>query len=199
MLKMFFFCVSFIFFCVAMAFAADKKFETDRIKTSEGDLVITFIGHGSLMMSIADKVIHIDPVSNMADYGALPKADLLLVTHEHSDHLDLKAIDIVRTKRTACVVTDAVTKQVKGCIVLKNGESKTVKGLKINAVPAYNIVHMRSPGIPFHPKGVGNGYVITFGDKRIYIAGDTENTPEMKNLKRIDIAFLPMNLPYTMT
>jgi len=82
---------------------------------------------------------------------------------------------------------------------MKNGDTKVVKGFRIEAVPAYNIVHERRPGTPFHPKGVGNGYVMTFGDKRIYIAGDTENTPEMKSLKDIDIAFLPMNLPYTMT
>jgi L-ascorbate metabolism protein UlaG (beta-lactamase superfamily) len=82
---------------------------------------------------------------------------------------------------------------------MKNGDIKTVKGLMIEAVPAYNLVHMRSEGNPFHPKGVGNGYVISIGDKRVYVAGDTENTPEMKKLERIDIAFLPMNLPYTMT
>jgi len=80
-----------------------------------------------------------------------------------------------------------------------NGDVKTVEGLKIEAVPAYNIVHKRDTGQPFHPKGVGNGYIITFGDKRAYVAGDTENIPEMKGLKNIDIAFLPMNLPYTMT
>ena len=82
---------------------------------------------------------------------------------------------------------------------MKNGDVETVGGLTIEAVPAYNLVHMRSPGVPFHPQGIGNGYVITFGDKRVYVAGDTENIPEMKNLKNIDYAFLPMNLPYTMT
>ena len=82
---------------------------------------------------------------------------------------------------------------------MQNGDVKTVGGLQIEAVPAYNLVHMRSEGVPFHPKGVGNGYVITFGDKRVYIAGDTENIPEMKVLQSIDCAFLPMNLPYTMT
>jgi len=81
---------------------------------------------------------------------------------------------------------------------MKNGETKTVKGLKIEAVPAYNIVHKRSSGEPYHPKDKHNGYVITFGDKRVYVAGDTENIPEMKELKNIDVAFLPMNLPYTM-
>ena len=87
----------------------------------------------------------------------------------------------------------------KGGIVMKNGDMKSVGGLKIEAVPAYNLVHMRKQGVPFHPKGDGNGYVITFGDKREYVGGDTENTPEMKDLTDIDIAFLPMNLPYTMT
>jgi L-ascorbate metabolism protein UlaG (beta-lactamase superfamily) len=82
---------------------------------------------------------------------------------------------------------------------MKNGDVQTIAGLTIEAVPAYNLVHMHSSGVPFHPKGVGNGYVITFGDKRVYVAGDTENVPEMKDLERIDIAFLPMNLPYTMT
>lgn len=82
---------------------------------------------------------------------------------------------------------------------MKNGDRKTVQGMEIEAVPAYNVVHMRSEGQPFHPKGVGNGYVITFGDKRVYVAGDTEDIPEMKALKGIHVAFLPMNLPYTMT
>ena len=82
---------------------------------------------------------------------------------------------------------------------MKNGDTKTVGGLKIEAVPAYNIVHKRDTGQPFHPKDVGNGYIITFGDKKVYVAGDTENIPEMKAIKNIDVAFLPMNLPYTMT
>jgi L-ascorbate metabolism protein UlaG (beta-lactamase superfamily) len=105
----------------------------------------------------------------------------------------------VRTEKTAVVLTEACAKQVQGGVVMMNGDVKTIEGFKIEAVPAYNIVHKRETGQPFHPKGVGNGYVITFGDKRVYVAGDTENVPEMKNLKNIDIAFLPMNLPYTMT
>jgi L-ascorbate metabolism protein UlaG (beta-lactamase superfamily) len=82
---------------------------------------------------------------------------------------------------------------------LENGEETSAAGYRIEAVPAYNIVHMRSEGQPYHPKGNGNGYIITFGDTRVYVAGDTENTPEMKALEDIDVAFLPMNLPYTMT
>jgi L-ascorbate metabolism protein UlaG (beta-lactamase superfamily) len=97
------------------------------------------------------------------------------------------------------VLTEACAKQVQGGTVMMNGDVKTVEGLKIEAVPAYNLIHKRDTGHPFHPKGAGNGYIITFGDKRVYVAGDTENTPEMKSLKNVDIAFLPMNLPYTMT
>ncbi len=179
--------------------AAEKTFETDVIKTSAGDLEITFIGHASLIFTFGEQVVHVDPVTREADYTNLPKADLVLVTHEHSDHLDPKALKTLRTDETEVVMTEACAKKVKGGIVMKNGDTKVVKGFRIEAVPAYNIVHERRPGTPFHPKGVGNGYVMTFGDKRIYIAGDTENTPEMKSLKDIDIAFLPMNLPYTMT
>ena len=179
--------------------AAENNFETDIIKTAQGDLGITCIGHGTLMLSFSGKIIHIDPVTQMADYTKLPKADLILITHEHPDHLDLKAIDLIKTGKTSIVTTENVARQLPGCIILKNGEEKTIMGLKIEAVPAYNLVNMRSPSVPYHAKGIGNGYILTFSDKRLYIAGDTENIPEMKNLRNIDIAFLPMNLPYTMT
>jgi L-ascorbate metabolism protein UlaG (beta-lactamase superfamily) len=178
---------------------AQKEFETDIIKTSAGDLKITFIGHGTLLFTFGGKMIHVDPYSTLADYSILPKADLILVTHEHRDHLDLRALNMVRTEKTAVVLTETCARQLQGGIVMMNGDVKTVEGFKIEAVPAYNIVHKRETAQPFHPKGVGNGYIITFGDKRVYVAGDTENVPEMKGLKNIDIAFLPMNLPYTMT
>lgn len=144
-------------------------------------------------------MIHVDPVSREADYSKMPKADLILITHEHGDHLDPQAIELVRTEKTSIVLTEVCGSKISGGVVMKNGEVRNVQGLKIEAVPAYNLLHMRSPGVPFHPKGVGNGYVITFGKKRVYVAGDTENVPEMKKLKNIDVAFLPMNLPYTMT
>ena len=183
-----------------MAFdaAAQGNFQTDILKTSQGDLEITFIGHGSLMFTFNGKVIHVDPFSKLAEYSKLPKADMLLITHEHRDHLDLKAMEAVRTDKTVLVLTKTCASRLKGGIIMENGDTETVGGLKIEAVPAYNLVHMRSEGVPFHPKGIGNGYVITFGDKRVYVAGDTENIPEMKKLERIDCAFLPMNLPYTM-
>jgi L-ascorbate metabolism protein UlaG (beta-lactamase superfamily) len=178
---------------------AEQAFETDVVKTSEGDLKITFLGHGSLMFLFGGKIIHIDPFSRVADYSKLPQADMILLTHEHPDHLDLKALEFLRTDKTVLVLSEKCAQQVKGGIILHNRDVKTIEDLKIEAVPAYNIVHMRSEGVPFHPKGIGNGYVITFGDQRIYVAGDTENISEMKNLKDIDYAFLPMNLPYTMT
>jgi L-ascorbate metabolism protein UlaG (beta-lactamase superfamily) len=177
----------------------ESKFEQDTIKTIAGDLTITFIGHGTLMFSFDDKIIHVDPVSREADYTDMPKADLILVTHEHGDHLDPKVIKMLRKDSTDLVLTEACAERVNGGIVMHNGDVKTVQGLKIEAVPAYNIIHMRRGSTPYHPKGRGNGYIITFGDTRVYVAGDTENTPEMKRLKNINVAFLPMNLPYTMT
>jgi L-ascorbate metabolism protein UlaG (beta-lactamase superfamily) len=170
------------------------KFQEDIIKTSGGDLKITFIGHASLMFAFAGKVIHVDPATMVySDYASLPKADLILVTHEHGDHMDVKAIDAIRKPDTKIVSNAASAKTISDAIVMKNGDTRTVAGIPIEAVPAYN------PEKQFHPKGNGNGYVLTFGDKRVYVAGDTENIPEMKDLKGIDIAFLPMNLPFTMT
>lgn len=186
-----------VLFCAFSVHA--KDFETDTVKTSAGDLTITFIGHGTLMFSWGGKIIHVDPVGEMADYKKLPKADIILITHEHFDHLDVKAVEKIRTAKTKVVVNENGAQKLKGGIIMRNGDTKEVGGVKIEAVPAYNIVHMRAPGVPYHPKGAGNGYVVTLGDKRIYVAGDTENIPEMKDLKAIDIAFLPMNLPYTMT
>ena len=188
-----------LIFVFVLFVSSQQKFEEDIIKTSKGDLKLTFIGHGTLMFTFSGKVIHIDPVGREADYTKLPKADIILVTHEHGDHLDSKVINILRKEKTDLILTKLCAEKVEGGIIMKNGDIKTVQGLKIEAVPAYNIVHMRQGAIPFHPKGNGNGYVITFADKRVYVAGDTEDTPEMKALKNIDIAFLPMNLPYTMT
>jgi L-ascorbate metabolism protein UlaG (beta-lactamase superfamily) len=179
--------------------AAQEEFETDIIKTSAGDLKITFIGHGTLMFTFGGKVIHVDPFGRLADYSKLPKADMILITHEHRDHLDLDALTTLRTENALLILTETCARKVQGGTVMNNGDFKTIDGLRIEAVPAYNIIHKRDNGQPFHPKGIGNGYIIALGDKRVYVGGDTENTPEMKQLKGIDIAFLPMNLPYTMT
>ena len=191
--------IATIIFLISLPAIAQQTFEVDTFKTSSGNLEITFIGHGTLMFKFGGKVIHVDPVGREADYSKMPKADLILVTHEHGDHLDAEALKLISTDNTKLVLTQICYDRIKQGIVMKNGDVKTVQGFKIEAVPAYNIVHKRDNGTPFHPKGNGNGYIITFGDKRVYVAGDTENTPEMKVLKNIDIAFLPMNLPYTMT
>ena len=177
--------------------AAD--FKKDVFATSSGDLAVTFIGHGTLMMEFNGKVIHIDPVGSYADYSKLPKADIVLVTHEHGDHLDVNAIKLLRKEASVVVETKGCAEQYPEGMVLNNGDSLTYMGIEISAVPAYNIKHMRSEGNPYHPQGAGNGYVIHFADKKVYVAGDSENIPEMAKLKDIDIAFLPMNLPYTMT
>ncbi len=194
-------CILGILFVIGCAFPAGSQetFEKDPVEMSAGKLEITFIGHGTLILAFDGKIIHVDPYGHLADYSKLPKADIVLITHEHGDHLDPAALAQVRTEKTRLVYTEKCAAQVKGGTIMKNGDVQTIEGILIEAVPAYNRVHRRDNGQPYHPQGDGNGYVLTFGDKRIYIAGDTENIPEMKALTGIDFAFLPMNLPYTMT
>lgn len=179
---------------------APSMFETDTFKTAGGDLMISFIGHGTLMLQWAGKTIHVDPWTNLADYSQLPDADIILITHDHRDHLDPAALEQIRRESTTVIVPQCCAEQVPDSTVMPNGDTQTLaENLSVEAVPAYNIEHQRPVGIPYHPQGEGNGYVIQFADTRVYIAGDTENIPEMANLKNIDVAFLPMNLPYTMT
>lgn len=173
--------------------------EADRINTSAGDVEMFFIGHGSLMFRINNYVIHIDPVRSSGKYDNLPKADLILVTHEHYDHLDTELIGKLKKEGTIMFCNSESAARVPWAQVMKAGDIKTAGKVTVEAVAAYNIVNERAKGQPFHPKGAGNGYIITIGDKKFYIAGDTENIPEMKTLKGINVAFLPMNLPYTMT
>ena len=178
---------------------SQQVFPADKIKTASGDIDITMMGHATLMIQYNSKVIHIDPWSRLADYTQMPKADLILVTHGHGDHFDINAITALRKPETQIVSAKVCANGIEGVIVMNNGDIKKLEGVTIEAIPAYNIVHMRSENTPYHPKGEGNGYILTFGDKRVYIAGDTENIPEMKALKNIEAAFLPMNLPYTMS
>ena len=178
---------------------AAQAFETDVVKTSGGDLTITFIGHGTLMFSFRGTTVHVDPWTRLADYAKLPKADIVLLTHDHPDHLDRSAIKLVSDAKTVLILTRKCRAGGLEGTVMDNGDTTAVSGIGIEAVPAYNLAGKRPDGRPFHPRGSGNGYIMTFGGTRVYAAGDTENTPEMKRLRRIDIAFLPMNLPYTMT
>lgn len=173
--------------------------EYDKVSTSVGNVEMHFIGHASLMFKVNGFFIYFDPVRSSGDYRFLPKADIILVTHEHYDHLDVKLIDELKKPETVIFCNENSISQITSAMAMNAGDRQEINNIVIEAVPAYNIVHERTPGQPFHPKGAGVGYILTIGGTRFYIAGDTENTPEMKSLKNIDVAFLPMNLPYTMT
>lgn len=179
-------------------FALAGSFDKDVFKTkSKKEVTITFIKHGSLMLTYNKHIIQVDPVSDYADYSMFPKADLILITHEHGDHLDAKAINAASNKETMIILNASSQKKLGKGIVMNNGDKKNVLGdIKIEAVPAYNT----TPGKEiYHPRNRDNGYVLTIDGLRIYIAGDTEDIQEMKDLKNINIAFLPVNQPYTMT
>lgn len=198
-MKRYLFFTFFLLFEWATPQSVQNDFEKDTIHTSKGDLEITFIGHGTLMFRFGGKVIHVDPVERFADYSKMPQGDIILVTHEHGDHFDPGTIERIAQEETDVLLPKSCLSQFEKGTPINNGETMMIQGISITAVPAYNIVHMRSEGKPFHPKGRGNGYVVTFGDKKVYVAGDTENVPEMEDLEDIECAFLPMNLPYTMT
>jgi L-ascorbate metabolism protein UlaG (beta-lactamase superfamily) len=138
-----------------------EKFETDVLPTSAGDLAITFLGHGSLLLIFKEMHIYVDVFGEVADYSKLPKADLIFLTHEHFDHMDPQALASIRTEKTMLVYTEACSKQVPGGTVMRNGDQQTVAGIPVEAVPAYNMIHLRENGQPFHPKGAGNGYIFT--------------------------------------
>lgn len=165
--------------------------------TSAGDLKITPVYHATTVLEHGGKVVIVDPWSKGA-IDKLPKADLLLITDVHFDHLDKDAIAKVKKDSTVIIGPEAVAKELPGTKVIKNGEKITEQGIGIEAIPMYNKVRGPEPGKLFHDKGRGNGYVLTFADKRVYLSGDTECTDEMKALQNIDVAFVCMNLPYTM-
>ncbi len=176
-----------------------REHDSDLIETPDGDLEITFIGHASLVFEFSGITIHVDPWTRQGDYKILPKADIILITHDHRDHLDGGALRAVRTEETVTILTRLCAEKGFDGTVMENGDTTTVDGIEIIAVPAYNIEHKRDDGTPFHPKGAGNGYLLRLGELKVYVAGDTELIPEMNELSGVDIAFLPMNLPYTMS
>jgi L-ascorbate metabolism protein UlaG (beta-lactamase superfamily) len=184
--------------------AATVNHQSDVVKTSRGELRLTPLYHGSVMLEFGGKVIHVDPWSQ-ADYTGLPPADLIVVTHTHADHLDRAAIDKLKKPETL-IVSTAAGVDTLNCApacgqveTINDSERKTVMGIDIAGVPMYNVVQGSAPGKPFHHKGVGSGYILGFGDTRVYFSGDTECTPEMKALKDISVAFLAMNPPRTMS
>lgn len=174
--------------------------QSDVIPTNKGDLRITPIVHASLMLQWDGKVIQVDPSGAVGgDFNGLPKADLILITDVHGDHQDRAKVDLLKKPGTIVVAPAAVQKTITEAQTIANGETKTIAGIQIEAVPMYNLQRGPEPGKLFHDKGRGNGYILTLGGKRLYLSGDTECIPEMKALKNIDVAFVCMNLPYTMT
>lgn len=179
--------------------AADAQ-EVLRFQTALGPLVITPLGHASLRLDVAGLVIHVDPNGEVADYGRQPKADWVWITHDHSDHFDEDAIAAISKPETRFLTDPATAARLgREAVVLRNGESADVGPIAVRAVPAYNIRQKRPNGQPYHPKGVGNGYLARFGDFVVHIGADTECVPEMRELGKVDVSFLPMNLPFTMT
>jgi len=194
-------------FSVALAFALSalpgvaqgwpEGKASDRFDMGKGELEIVFLGHASLIFVYQGSYIYIDPVRQYGNFSKYPKADLILITHEHTDHLDPNAIAALTKSGTRILLPEATRRKLGKGEVLKHGEPLDAAGIGVLAVPAYNVTPGRTN---YHPKDRrDNGYVITLGSLRIYVAGDTEPIPEMADLGPIDIAFLPMNQPYTMT
>ena len=190
---------TFLLAGISAASGSPGNFERDTFSTAAGELAITSIGHASLMFEL-DKngtpyVIFIDPVGSEADYSQFPKADLILVTHHHSDHLDPSAIGSI-TKRTTVIISNPEAAKGRKWRSAENGALISVDGISVKAVPAYNTTAGRER---FHPKGRDNGYVIDFYGTKVFVSGDSEDIPEYGSLGDIRIAFLPVNQPYTMT
>ena len=177
------------------------SYEVDVFKTKSGKTVRFYaLVHASIRIEFDGKEIEIDPVRKLGNrtinYGAMPKADYIFVTHEHGDHFDKEAIRLLQSENTQLVMNKRCADMYGPCAVLGNDQSATLGDIQVEAVPAYNITEGRTQ---FHPKGRDNGYILTLDGLRIYIAGDTEDIPELKDIKDIDIAFMPCNQPYTMT
>ena len=178
-----------------------QKFEKDIIKSKKSggeDIQITFIKHASLMIEYSNQFIYVDPVGEFCNFETMPKADFILITHDHYDHFDSKAIQIIRKPSTKIVANKLVIEAFNEGIALANNEDVSLsQDIHVLAVPAYNTTPGRDK---FHPKIINNGYVLTIDETVIYISGDTEHIDEMKKLEnKIDIAFLSVNQPYTMT
>ena len=175
-----------------------QNFDKDSFKTESGKtLDIFFVKHGSLILKYDSRLIYVDPVSMYMNVKEQPKADLILITHDHYDHFDVNAVDTLKKEGTKIISNDSIRSKLKEATALKNGDKINLDtDIEIEAVPAYNTTPGREV---FHPKNRDNGYILTLDGIRIYIAGDTENVPEMQNIKNPDIAFLPVNQPYTMT
>lgn len=171
----------------------------DTVATVEGDVIIHPVGHASLAIGFGAHVIYVDPAKE--DFSGLPAPTGILITHAHGDHFDIPNLLKIAGDTAAIITNEEVAGLMPAALKertlpVKNGGSGELDGIFISAVPAYNTTENRKQ---YHPEGRDNGYVLTLGDKKIYIAGDTEDTPEMRALTGIEVAFLPMNVPYTMS
>ncbi len=166
--------------------------------TAAGALEITPIYHASVMIKAGGDTIYVDPAPP-ANISGLKPGSLILITDIHADHMSAADISALSDDKTEIVAPAAVQATIKSAKTITNSESMQWRKWKITAVPMYNIKNTMPNGTPFHPRGRGNGYILSYGGKNFYFAGDTEGTPEMRALKNIDVAFIPMNLPYTMT
>lgn len=182
---------------VAAPLLAQMSRPTQTFTTAAGPVKITPIYHASLMIEAAGKTIYLDPAAP-GNFAGLPPADLILITDIHGDHMDTKTIPTVSKSTTEIWTPPAVVATVTTAKPIANGDTKHWNDWTIEAIPMYNLKRGPAPGKLFHDKGRGNGYVLTYGGKRFYFSGDTEGIPEMRALKDIDVAFVCMNLPYTM-
>jgi L-ascorbate metabolism protein UlaG (beta-lactamase superfamily) len=188
-----------LWFAAALAIAFGVAISADTIPAQGGNIELTPLAHAHVQVEFGGKVIHIDP-SNQTNFANAKPADIVIITDIHGDHMDPPSIDRVRKQGTVYVAPEALADKFPGMTtVIKNGETKTVSGVQIQAVAAYNLQRGPQPGQFYHTKGRGNGYILTLGGKRIYFSGDTECVPEIKALTNIDVAFLAMNLPFTET
>lgn len=175
--------------------------QADVFESAAGEIKVTPVNHASLVLGFGDLTVYIDPVGSPDRYKDLPRPDLILLTHEHGDHFNPDTLAALLMPQTRIIGSRVVIEKLEGAQaeqaeILARGETVDFRGIEITAIPAENISPER---LKYHPPGVGNGYVPRFGGKGVYVSGDTEDTAEMRALEDIDIAFLPMNQPYTMT
>jgi L-ascorbate metabolism protein UlaG (beta-lactamase superfamily) len=186
-----------VFAMAVFSLLARSAAQTQTFSTTAEPVKITPLYHASTLIEAEKKVIYLDP-AKPAKFSGHPKADLILITDIHGDHMDPDSIKEVSQAKTEILAPPAVVQTVTTAKPITNGETKTWGDWTIEAVPAYNLKRGPAPGKLFHDKGRGNGYILTYGGKRFYFSGDTEGIPEMRVLKNIDVAFVCMNLPYTM-
>ena len=180
--------------------AQEASLDGDAIATSDGDIIVHPVDHASLLLGFGSEVIYVDPVGGAALYEGLPPPTAILITHGHGDHFDIATLQAIAGSApilTSQEVFDRLPDALKAnATAIANGGESSLNGIAVRAIAAHNITEDR---MRYHPVGVGNGYVLTLGDKLVYVAGDTEPTEDMLALTGIEVAFLPMNLPYTMT